>query len=124
MQALIWVGRIALMLLLVWFALKNAQPVTLYGFLDYNWQAPLVLILLVFFISGALFGVLAAFGTVFRLKRQLGQVKKQLKKAESELSAHLAVTPAQRATATATASATPGTGAQSLPAPPLPPHGD
>jgi uncharacterized integral membrane protein len=79
MPVLIWALRLLVVLVLVWFALKNAQPVTLYGMLDYNWQAPLVLILLVFFAAGVLFGLLAAFGTVFKLKRQLSALKKQLK---------------------------------------------
>lgn len=103
MQALIWAVRLILVLVLVWFAVKNAQPVTLHGLLDYNWQAPLVLILLLFFAAGVFFGLLAAFGTVFRLKRQLATVKKQLKVASQP-----------------SATETPSAPVQPLP----PPHGD
>jgi lipopolysaccharide assembly protein A len=119
MQAVIWIGRIVLMLVLVWFAVKNAQPVTLYGVLDYNWQAPLVLILLMFFIGGALFGVLAAFGTVFRLKRQLAQVRKQLKKAEADLALRAPVGPVGQASITPT-TASPAAASTHA----TPPHGD
>jgi lipopolysaccharide assembly protein A len=84
MNALIWFGRALVMLVLVWFAVKNSQSVTLYGALDYNWQAPLVLIILVFFAAGAIFGLLAAFGTVFKLKREVKRLRKQLSDSEAQ----------------------------------------
>jgi lipopolysaccharide assembly protein A len=95
MQVLIWAIRLFVVLVLVWFAVKNAQPVTLYGMLDYHWQAPLVLILLLFFTGGVMFGLLAAFGTVFKLKRQVSALKKQLKQAQTPPAAEAANVPVQ-----------------------------
>ncbi len=65
---------------MTWFAIKNSQPVTLYGVMDYNWQAPLVLVLLAFFAGGVVLGLLASLGTVFKLKRQLSKMKSNQRK--------------------------------------------
>ena len=47
MQALAWTVRIAVVLVLVWFAARNSQPVTVHGLPDQSWQAPLVFVVLV-----------------------------------------------------------------------------
>lgn len=79
MQAIVWAIRIIVGLFLVWFAVKNAQTVTVHGLADYTWQAPLVLVLLVFFAGGVVIGLLASLGSVFKLRRELSQAKKQAK---------------------------------------------
>lgn len=52
------------------FALKNTQEVNLRFFLDYELRGPLVLMLLGFFVAGAVLGVLALAPTVFRHRRE------------------------------------------------------
>ena len=47
MQALAWIVRFAIVVVLIWFALRNSQTVTLYGLPGDSWQAPLVFALLV-----------------------------------------------------------------------------
>ena len=48
MRYLVWLLRIVLFLILLGFAVKNDQPVVLRYFLGYEWQASLVVILLLF----------------------------------------------------------------------------
>jgi lipopolysaccharide assembly protein A len=71
---------VLVLLVLTFFALKNSDPITLKGFFGYVWNAPLVLVLLVFFASGVVLGLLASVGTVFRLKREVSKLKTEIKK--------------------------------------------
>ena len=48
MRALLWASRIVLFLFLFAFAIKNTEPVGVRFLLDTVWQAPLVIVLLVF----------------------------------------------------------------------------
>ena len=57
MRYLSWALRILLFLLLFGFALKNTNPVTVRFYLGSQWEAPLALVLLVFFGVGAVAGV-------------------------------------------------------------------
>jgi lipopolysaccharide assembly protein A len=77
---------IAILLFLVFFgfALKNAQEVTLNFFLNYEIRGPLVLILLGFFASGAILGVLAMAPAVFRHRRNALKSKKALTSMQRE----------------------------------------
>ena len=76
MQFLAWFFRLAIVLVLVWFAVKNAQPVTLHGLPEQSWQAPLVFVLLVVFLCGVVIGLLAWLPTVVRQRRELGRLRK------------------------------------------------
>ena len=81
------ISRIVTVLLFVvffGFALKNTQEATLELFLDYHLRGPLVLLLLGFFVSGAILGVLAMAPTVFRYRRELAKQKKALTTLEKE----------------------------------------
>ena len=76
MTVLTWILRLLVVLLLTAFAIKNAEMVTLKTFLGYQWQAPLAFFLLVFFVGGVAIGLLGLLGTVFRLKREISQLKR------------------------------------------------
>ena len=76
MQVLVWIFRFAIVLVLVWFAVKNAQPVTLYGLPEQAWQAPLVFVLLIAFAAGVVIGLLAWLPTVVRQRRELGRLRR------------------------------------------------
>ena len=78
MQILIWIVRIIVILLIVWFAARNAEPVILYGYMDSSLKAPLVLILLAFFGGGLLLGLLASLMTIFQLKREVRKLNRAL----------------------------------------------
>ena len=89
MRYLTWSLRAVLFLLLLGFALKNDQPVVLRYFFGYEWQTSLVVVLLVFFTVGVVIGLLAMAGTLFRQRRELSSVKRelQLKNKLSEIDA-------------------------------------
>lgn len=70
------------------FALRNTQEVTLHFFLGYERTDPLVLVLLSFFVVGAILGVLAMAPMVLRHRREATRLKKalaQIQKAQDEI---------------------------------------
>ncbi|HUX31672.1 MAG TPA: LapA family protein [Thiobacillus sp.] len=64
-------AKLLVFLLVLGFALKNSHSVTFNSYLDYVWQAPLIVMLGLAFMLGVLMGVLALLPTVFRLRREL-----------------------------------------------------
>jgi putative membrane protein len=78
MRYLIWVLRAALFLMMLGFAVKNDQPVVLRYFFGYEWEASLVVILLVFFAIGAAVGILAVLGKIIRQRREIAALKNEL----------------------------------------------
>lgn len=76
MAVITWIIRLTVLLVITAFAINNSDPVTLKTFLGYQWQTPLVVALLVFFIGGVIIGLLGLLGTVFRLRREIAQLKK------------------------------------------------
>jgi putative membrane protein len=79
MRYLAWFVKIAVFLVLFAFTLKNTATVPLYGLLDSHWEAPLVVYLLVFFLAGALLGVLVMLPPLMRVRRELSALRKQVK---------------------------------------------
>jgi lipopolysaccharide assembly protein A len=82
MRYLGWLLKIALFILLFGFALKNTDTVAVHGYLGYDWQAPLVLVLLIFFALGVAIGLAASAAALFRQQRRIVQLKSQLRTAE------------------------------------------
>jgi uncharacterized integral membrane protein len=78
MRYLVWPLRAVMFLLLLGFAVKNDQPVVLRYFFGYEWQTSLVVILLCFFTAGVLVGVLAMLGNMFRQRRELSTLRRDL----------------------------------------------
>jgi putative membrane protein len=76
MQALVWILRFLIVLVLVWFAVKNTGPVTIHGLPEQSWQAPLVFVLLLAFVGGMVIGLLAWIPTVVRQRRELARLRK------------------------------------------------
>lgn len=66
------------------FALKNTQEATLLFFWGGEIRGPLVLLLLGFFVAGAILGVFAMMPTMFRHRRELAKQKKTIAKLEKE----------------------------------------
>ena len=62
--------KLLVFLLVLGFALKNSHTTIFYSYLDYVWQAPLIVMLGLAFFLGALTGVLALLPTLFRLRRE------------------------------------------------------
>ncbi len=78
MRLVTWAIRLVVFLLLVAFAAKNAEPVTLRFYFDLALEAPLVVVLFACFAAGALFGILALLGTVLRQRRDLAVLRKRI----------------------------------------------
>ena len=66
------------------FALMNAEPVTLNYYLG-SIQAPFSLVAVFAIAIGAVLGVIAVLGVVFRQKREIARLKKQIRLAEKEV---------------------------------------
>ena len=78
MKILVWTLRIVIAVLLIWFAAKNADPVTVRGYLDAAVTAPLALILLAFFGGGLILGLLASLMTIVQMKREIRKLNRAL----------------------------------------------
>ena len=61
------------------FALKNIDPVAVRFYLGNEWEAPLAFVLLIAFVLGAAAGVLASLGLVFRKRREIVALRKQVR---------------------------------------------
>ncbi|MCG2585581.1 lipopolysaccharide assembly LapA domain-containing protein [Massilia sp. TS11] len=66
---------LAMFVLFFGFALKNQQEVDLRVFLNYEIRGPLVLMLLAFFVAGAVLAVLAVTPTLIRQRREATRQK-------------------------------------------------
>ncbi len=75
-----WLVRIVIFVLLLGFAVKNLDPVTLDYFLGYQWQEPLVVILLAFTVVGVIIGLLASLSTLFRQRREIQALRRELRR--------------------------------------------
>ena len=80
MTFLTWALRFIIFFILLIFALRNTQPVSLRFILDHVWEAPLVIVLLVFFASGAILGILSVVGVIFRQRREIFRLKREMAK--------------------------------------------
>jgi uncharacterized integral membrane protein len=76
---LLWVFRILVFVILLGFALKNTDPVAVQFWLGMQWEAPVVFVLLAAFVLGAIGGVLASLGVIFRRRREIASLRKQLR---------------------------------------------
>jgi len=79
MAYLNWFLRISLFILLLGLAIKNDQPVTLRYFFGFEWQSPLVVVLLIFFFAGTIIGVIAMFANVLKQRREIARLKRDFK---------------------------------------------
>ncbi len=65
--------KLLVFLLVLGFALKNSHTATFYSYLGYVWEAPLIVLLGLAFVLGAMTGALALLPTVFRLRREISR---------------------------------------------------
>ena len=68
MRLISWLLRIVVFVLLVSFIAKNFEPVTLYYYLDYEYQLPLSIVLLIFLALGMIIGYFSFLGNKSRKK--------------------------------------------------------
>ncbi|OGS98295.1 MAG: hypothetical protein A3F73_04635 [Gallionellales bacterium RIFCSPLOWO2_12_FULL_59_22] len=79
MRYLNWALRIVLFVVLLGFAVKNDQPVTVRYFFGIEWQSSLVIVLLAFFVAGAAIGVIAMFANVLQQRREIVHLKRDIR---------------------------------------------
>lgn len=78
MRVVGWIVKVILFVLLVGFAVKNTDPITVRFYLGYEWHSPLVFVLLVFFAGGAAFGALSSLPYAFRHRREIRDLRQEL----------------------------------------------
>jgi uncharacterized integral membrane protein len=76
MRLITWAIRVALFVVLLAFAAKNTDPVTLRFYFGLAWQAPLVALLLAFFAAGAALGLIAMTGTYLAQRREIARLQR------------------------------------------------
>jgi len=76
MRFLTWAIRLALFVLLLAFAARNTEPVTLRFYFDLAWQAPLIAVLLAFFAAGVVLGLFAMLGTYLAQRRKIARLQR------------------------------------------------
>jgi uncharacterized integral membrane protein len=76
MQAVAWILRVAILLVLVWFAVRNGQEVELRGLPEQSWKAPLVFVVLVAFVTGVVIGLTAWLPTFVRQRREILRLRR------------------------------------------------
>jgi lipopolysaccharide assembly protein A len=69
----------------LFFGLLNAEPVRINYYFGAR-ELPLSLILVITLLAGAVCGVLAAFGMIFRKSREIARLRKEIKVTGKELS--------------------------------------
>ena len=79
MRYLSWLLGFVLFLLALGFAVKNSDTVVVHYYLGYRWQASLVLVILVFFFTGVAVGVAASLGFIFRQRREILSLKREMR---------------------------------------------
>lgn len=79
MRYLLWLLKFVLFVLILSFAVKNTDMVWVRYYLGYEWQAPLVLVLLVFFCLGAAVGIVASLAHLFGQRREIVALKRELR---------------------------------------------
>jgi uncharacterized integral membrane protein len=77
MRYLLWLLRIALFLILLGFAVKNSDPVTVHYYFGAEWRAPLVFVMLVCIVTGVALGVLGILGQVIRQRREIAELRRE-----------------------------------------------
>lgn len=80
MRYVIWILKFALFVLVLSFAVKNTDTVTVRYYLGNEWQAPLIFVLLVAFFAGVAIGLAAAFPQVFRQRREIAALTRELRR--------------------------------------------
>jgi|AP12_2_1047962.scaffolds.fasta_scaffold162311_2 putative membrane protein len=83
MRFLTWAVRLILFIVLLAFAVKNTDPVTLHFYLDLAWQGPLVVALFGAVAIGALFGIAATVGTLMRQRREIARLRRELRRGDA-----------------------------------------
>jgi uncharacterized integral membrane protein len=78
MRFVLWTLKLALFLVVLSFAVKNTDIVAVRYYLGYQWQAPLVLVLLAFLCLGILIGIVSSLSHMLRQRRTIVALRREL----------------------------------------------
>ncbi|HEX9672279.1 MAG TPA: LapA family protein [Burkholderiales bacterium] len=78
MRILLLLLKLALFLLVLTFAVRNTETVTLRYFPGWEWQSPLIFVLLIAFFAGIVLGLLAVLPRLLRQRRDIGALRREL----------------------------------------------
>ena len=78
MRYVLWLAAPAVFLFFLTLALKNLDVVPVRYFLGHEWRAPLIFVLLIFFILGAVLCIFAMLGHIVRQRREIAMLKREL----------------------------------------------
>jgi len=88
MRVVSWIFRTVLFLAALGFALSNTAVTELRFFgVEFVWRAPLVIFLLAFLAAGVLLGLLGLLPTWYRMRREIGRLRRELRVAEKAANA-------------------------------------
>lgn len=94
MRIVSWIFNFLLFLIALGFALSNTESVDLRFLIgDLSWRAPLVIFLLVFFAAGVIIGLLAAVPAMFRQRREIARLNRELRHASAPQTGVVQVSP-------------------------------
>ena len=87
MSYVIWIFKFLLFVLVLTFAIRNTEVVTVRYFLGWEWQSPLIFVLLIAFCAGIALGLAAGLGQILRQRREIAALNRKLRDAASRESA-------------------------------------
>uniref|UniRef100_UPI003341C523 LapA family protein n=1 Tax=Castellaniella defragrans TaxID=75697 RepID=UPI003341C523 len=86
MRYLVWILRLAIFVIVLLFALRNTEPVDVGFFADkVLHQVPLIVVMLIAFVLGVVFGLLIAATAVLRKRREAARLRRELMRAQEAL---------------------------------------
>jgi lipopolysaccharide assembly protein A len=78
MRLLAWIVKVGFFLLVLWFALKNTTPVPVRLTSAISWEhVPLIVVMLACIAVGALLGALALALPIYRMRREMTNLRQQ-----------------------------------------------
>ncbi len=86
MRYLVWALRLIVFVVVLMFALKNTDPVTIAFFGDLSIaNIPLIVVMLTTFVLGAVFGLLLTVPASIRRRREVSRLRKELDRIQAVL---------------------------------------
>lgn len=100
MRYLVWILRLIVFVVVLLFALKNTAPVDVNFFADHVISGvPLIVVMLVVFVLGAVFGLLITAPAIVRRRREAVRLRRELGRLEEKHKQSAAAAPQEAAVA-------------------------
>lgn len=94
MRYLVWFLRLLVFVVVLMFALKNTDPVAVNFYRDFVIQdVPLIVVMLVTFLAGAIFGLLLTLPAGMRRRREAIRLRRELERVQAAVNASSVSTP-------------------------------